>query len=168
VGLPAATMTWLNAIKANFPPSLTFTVPNGGDTILDANGSLIGTWADGGGGTVTGTGVGGFLKGTGVRVVWGTAGITAGRRVKGTTFLVPLQGTDFDASGALAPASLTSLNTPTQSFLTAMGGALMIWSRPFAGDTTPGHVRPARAGTSHAATSATIPSTVSTLRTRRT
>jgi hypothetical protein len=168
VGLPAATLTWLNAIKANFPPSLTFTVPDGGDTILDTNGSLIGTWSDGGGGTVVGTGVGGFLIGTGARVRWGTAGIVGGRRVVGTTFLVPLQGTDFDSSGRLAAASRTALQTPTSAFLTAMGGALMIWSRPKAAQ--PLHVPPlpARSGSSHAAVSATIPFEPTTLRSRRT
>lgn len=167
-GLPAALTTWLNALKANFPPSLTFTVPNGGDLIEDSDGSLQGVWSQGSGGTVTGTGVGGFLQGTGVRVVWGTNGITGNRRVKGSTFLVPLMGTDFDASGKLQPTSLTALDGPTQTFLTGQKPNLVVWSRP-----VPAHIRngvtvPARAGHSSPILTATIPSFVTTLRSRRT
>lgn len=156
-GLPAATVTWLNAIKANLPPSLTLTVPGGGDTLDAATGALNGSWSDGGGGTVTGTGVGGFAIGVGARIVWGTSGIVGGRRVRGTTFLVPLMGGTFDSSGRMQPATVTSLNTPTQAFLTAMGSNLLIWSRP----------KGARAGTTHPVTSATVKTNPSTLRSRR-
>ena len=168
VGLPAAVLTWLNAIKANLPPSLTLTVPGGGDIITDSTGALSGTWSDGGGGTVTGTGVGGFAIGVGARVVWGTSGIVGGRRVRGTTFLVPLMGGTFDSTGRMQPATVTSLNTPTQAFLTSMGGNLLIWSRPRPARTVGGVTIPARAGSSHAALDATIKTNPSTLRSRRT
>lgn len=156
-GLPAATKTWLDASKANFPSSLVFTIPNGGDLINEATGALTGSWSDGGGGTVTGTGVGGFAIGVGARVKWTTSGITAGRRVRGTTFLVPLMGGSFETDGRLRAATITSLDTPLQAFLTGMAGHLTIWSRPV----------PGRAGTHHDVTAAVIPNNPSTLRSRR-
>lgn len=168
VGLPSAAKTWLSALAANFPSSLTFTIPDGGDLIQDVDGALEGTWSDGGGGVVTGTGTQGFLQGTGARVVWGTSGVTNNRRVKGSTFLVPLAAGDFDTSGMMAPASYTSLDTPTQSFLSTMGTALMIWSRPRKAWVYKGVSHPARAGTSHSVISATVDRHVTTLRSRRT
>lgn len=168
VGLPAAAKTWLDALKANFPPSLTFTIPDGGDLLVAENGDLEGTWSDGGGGSVTGTGVGGFLQGTGARIVWGTAGVTGNRRVKGTTFLVPLQAGDFDSSGIMAPASYTALNTPTQTFLTTMGTGLVIWTRRRKADATKTPPVTARDGAMHPVTSATVSRQVTTLRSRRT
>lgn len=167
-GLPAATKTWLDALKANFPPSLVFTVPNGGDSIDDSTGQLTGVWSQGTGGTVTGTGVGGFLQGTGVRIVWNTNGITGGRRVKGSTFLVPLMGTDFDSSGRLQPTSLTALQGPTTTFLTGQSPNLVVWSRPVAAHVKNGVSVPARSGSSSPILSYTIPTFVSTLRSRRT
>jgi hypothetical protein len=157
-GLPAATVTWLNAIKANFPPSLSFVVPGGGDILGEADGALIGSWSDGGGATVVGTGTGGFAIGVGARVRWTTAGITRGRRVRGTTFLVPLMSGSYETDGRIRAATVTALQTPTNAFLTTMGSNLLIWSRPKGAD----------AGDSHPVTAASIPNLPSTLRSRRT
>lgn len=157
-GLPAAAYTWLNASKANFPPNVTFTVPNGGDILLDTTGVLTGAWTDTGGGTVTGTGTGGFAIGVGARVVWGTSGIVNGRRVKGSTFLVPLMSGSFETDGRLRAATIAALNTPLQAFHTSMGTNQVIWSRPV----------PGRSGSSSTVTSATIPVNPATLRSRRT
>ena len=167
-GLPAATVTWLNAIKANLPPSLTLTVPGGGDLIDEVTGALAGSWSDGGGGSVTGTGVGGFAIGVGVRIAWTTTGLVDGRRVKGSTFLVPAMSGTWDSSGRMQPASVTSFNTPTQSFLTAMAGHLTIWSRPRKADATKTPPVTARAGSHHDVTAATVITTPTTLRSRRT
>lgn len=157
-GLPADVMTFLNAIKANFPPGLTYTVPGGGDLLNVATGALTGTWSEGGGGTVTGTGVGGYAIGVGGLINWGTSGIVSGRRVRGRTFLVPLMGGSFDSSGRMQPATVTALNTPLATFLTNVSPALVIWSRPTS----------TRAGSMHPVTTANIPATPSTLRSRRT
>lgn len=157
-GLPAAAKTWLTNSAANFPANLTFTIPNGGDLINETTGALTGSWSDGGGGTVVGSGVGGFAIGVGARVQWTTTGITNGRRVRGTTFLVPLMSGSFDVDGRIRAATITSLNTPLQAFLTGMAGHLTVWSRPV----------PGRAGTHHDVTAASIPTSPATLRSRRT
>lgn len=156
-GLPAATLSWLNALKANFPNDVTFTVPPGGDLIDDATGNLTGSWSDGGGGSVTGTDAGAFQMGSGFRVKWVTGGVVAGRRVRGTTFFVPAASLAFDTSGRLGSATIAAINTANSAFLSAVSPNLVIWSRPV----------PGRAGSSHAVTAATVPSTPTQLRSRR-
>jgi hypothetical protein len=167
-GFTAALTTWLNAIKANLPPSLVCQVPNTGDRIDEASGDLTGTYTDGTAASVTGTGVGGFAIGVGARVVWGTAGIVGGRRVRGTTFLVPLMGGTFDSSGRMQPATVTSLNTPTQTLIASLGSAFCIYSRHLPERVVNGVVKPERMGSSHPVTSATIMTNPTTLRSRRT
>lgn len=157
-GLPAATVTWLNAIKANFPDDLTFTVPGGGDTFDVATGVLNGTWTDGGGGTVTGTGTGGFQLGAGFRVKWSTGGIVNGRRVRGTTYMVPCISDVFGTDGRITSASQASLGSALSTYFAAVSGKLVIWSRPI----------PGRSGTMHPVTAASIPTLPTNLRSRRT
>lgn len=157
-GLPAATMTFLNAIKNNLPDDVTFTVPGGGDTFEVTSGGLNGTWSDGGGGTVSGTDAGGFQLGAGFRIKWGTAGIVNNRRVRGTTFLVPAASAVFGTDGRITSASQASLSTALTSYLAAVSGKLVIWSRPTA----------SRQGSMHPVISATIPSLPTSLRSRRT
>jgi hypothetical protein len=156
-GLPAAVVTYLNALKANFPNDVTFTVPGGGDLVDDATGNLTGSWSDGGGGAVTGTDNGAFQLGSGFRIKWGTGGIVAGRRVRGTTFMVPAASLCFDTTGRLGSATVSAIQTATNAFLSTVSPNLVIWSRPV----------PGRAGSSHAVTSGTVPTSPTQLRSRR-
>lgn len=156
-GLPAAVVSFLNSIKANFPDNLTWTVPGGGDTFDVGTGTLNGTWSDGGGGTVTGTDGGAFQLGSGFRIKWATAGIVNGRRVKGTTFMVPAASAVFSTDGRITAASQASLNAALATYVAAVAGKQVIWSRPI----------PGRAGTMHPITTATIPSLPTALRSRR-
>lgn len=156
-GLPAATVTYLNAMKANVPNDVTFTVPGGGDLIDDATGNLTGSWSDGGGGSVTGTDTGAFQLGSGFRIKWATGGVVAGRRVRGTTFFVPAASLCFDTSGRLGSATIAAVQTATNAFLSTLSPNLVVWSRPV----------PGRAGSSHAIVSASIPSMPTQLRSRR-
>lgn len=156
-GLPAATVTLLNAIKANFPDDLTFTVPGGGDTFDVATGTLNGTWSDGGGGTVTGTDAGAFALGSGMRFKYGTAGIVNNRRVRGSSFLVPCAGLVWATNGRMVPGSQTSIQTALTTFLAAVSGKLVVWSRP----------TPTRNGSMHPVTSALVSTTPTQLRSRR-
>lgn len=156
-GLPAATVTLLNSIKNTFPDDLTFTVPGGGDTFDVATGTLNGTWSDGGGGTVAGTDAGAFALGSGYRVKYSTAGIVNGRRVRGSTFFVPCAGLIWATNGRMVPASATSIQTALTTFMAAVSGKLVVWSRPTA----------TRSGTMHPVTLATVSTTPTQLRSRR-
>lgn len=160
-GFPADVRAFFEAIKANIPSNVTITVPNEGDIINDTNGELAGSWSEpSGGGITTGTFAGDYPQGVGIRVVWNTAGIYRGRRVKGSTFIVPIGGALFGTSGQLDPATQAIIQTAADTYA-ASGSNPVIYSRfSDVGTHTDGE--------NNAVTSATVPSLVSWLRSRRT
>lgn len=132
-GYPAAVLGLFDALKAHVPTGVQIAVPNTGDVLNDATGDIIGTWTEPGGGIITGTGSTAFILGTGYRIVWTTNGIRNGRHVRGTTFLVPTVSSIFDTSGRLTVAAQTTAMTAASAYLSALGGAGRVWSRPKGG-----------------------------------
>lgn len=167
---PAGTTTAPAAIKAFFttlagwmPTGMAWDIPVTGDTIDDGTGELTGVWAHAGGGTVSSSGgTAARAQGVGMRIKWFTGGIVHGRRVQGSTFIVPLMTTAYETDGTLTSAvtgnAVSALNTLISATDT------VIWSRPFSGSTG----NPARAGSSHTVIAGTVPDKVSWLRSRRT
>ena len=158
-GFSAQLQTFFQAIKSLFPPSVTVTVPNTGDLIDASTGALAGVWTDSGGSTTVGTGSGNFALGTGMRVRWVTGGIHKGRRVLGTTFLVPCVSLAFDTDGTPGPSTITVIATAASALIAAAGAGFQIWSKP----TPPG----GSDGVSNQVLAAIVPDTPSGLRTRR-
>lgn len=149
--------SFFNSIKSLVPDALSWTIPNSGDTIDMADGSLVGGWIGTGGGTVQGIGgASPYAAGVGTRVVWNTLGIAGGRRVRGATFIAPILASNFDSAGTIATAALNTIQTAASS-LAASGVAWGVWSRPT--DT--------RAGTFHATNDAIVADRVTALRSRR-
>lgn len=129
-GFPAAFLTFFNDIKALFPPGVTITIPNEGETISDLTGDLNGFWTDTGGGSVTGTGAGGYTRGVGIRIKWKTTGIFSGRRVVGSTFLVPADKGTFTTDGLPTTATVDALEDAGNNLIGDVDGDFLIWSRP--------------------------------------
>lgn len=155
---PAALVAFFTAIKGAFAPNITWTIPGTGDKVDSETGDLIGTWTVAGGGVVNSSGAGAFTRGAGARVVWNTAGIYRGRRVKGTTYLTGLYGGVYDSNGQVGAATVGSILTAATTLLAATTPNLGIWSRPRLGT----------AGEFNSVTGSTVPSEVSWLRSRRT
>lgn len=156
-GLPAAVQTFLFNNAASFPTSLTFTFPNGGDQINEATGALTGVWSVASApNSVSGTGTGNFALGVGMQVRWRTGGIVAGRRVVGSTFLVPTVSTNFAPDGSVSDAVISAM-APRISTLISAVPSLCVWSRP----------KGNRTGTSQIITSGYVPDRPSWLRSRR-
>lgn len=155
---PAAVYAFFNAVKGAFAPNITWTIPGVGDTMDSETGDLLGSWAAAGGGVVNSSGAGSFTRGAGARVVWSTAGIFRGRRVKGSTFLTGLYGGVYDSNGQIGSATVGSVLTAANALLAATTPDLGIWSRPRLGT----------AGEFNSITGASVPSEVSWLRSRRT
>lgn len=158
-GAADAVETFFGALNpVLFPAGLTITVPSSGDIITDTNGELSGTWSDPGtGGTITGTGSGDYALGVGMRVKWTTGSIFRGRRVKGSTFIVPIMGAIFDSTGTIDSATVSSASAAAQAMVTG-GVTFKVWSRPGEG----------YAGSSSDITGGSVPDKVSWLRSRRT
>jgi hypothetical protein len=157
-GDPTAIYNFFNTIKGAFAANIAWNIPNNGDVIDSETGDLVGAWTGTGGGLVTSTGSGVFTRGAGARVVWNTAGIFRGRRVRGSTFLTGLYGGAYDGNGNVGSAALTNFTTAATALLAATSPNLGIWSRP--NDGTPGEF--------NSITSSTVPTSTSWLRSRRT
>lgn len=141
-----------------FPNLVTVTIPNTGDQINDATGEVVGTWTSGSQENWTGGATSQVhAAGVGARVVWNTLGRTNNRRVRGTTFMVPLSVECYDNAGTLSTNALAVLNDNAASFLTAIGPSFVIWTRPANG----------AEGGINSVTSRTVPDKVSWLRSRR-
>lgn len=149
--------TFFTAVAGLFPGSLTWTIPNSGDELDDATGALTGAWTGTGGGTVSGAGGAlTYAAGTGAIVNWNTGIIHNGRRVRGRTFMAPINGNAYSTSGTVVSSSQAALQAAATAFA-ASGVAKGIWSK----GTTPG------GGLYAAISSATVPSRVTSLRSRR-
>lgn len=156
--LPTGAAAFFDAVKAWIPSGTTITIPNGGDLIDEATGTLIGTWGTSGATTVNTSAAGAFAGGVGGRIVWRTSVIRGGYRVRGSTFVAPLMATAYDAQGTLTGTALTALTSAANALLTNVGGELRVWSRP----------RPGLSGAQVPVDAADIPDKVSWLRSRRT
>jgi len=142
-------------------------VPNGGDTIDEANGTLVGGWTGTGGGQVTAPTTGTYSLGNGARIEWLTSAVFGGHHPRGRTFLVPLLAAAFDGNGRLPASQVASFKTAADTLISAAGGDLVVWARPRpAGSGKFGNL-PARAGGAVVITGSSVPSTPTSLRSRR-
>lgn len=157
-GFVADTITFANALAAYLPTQLTLWVENSGDIIDDATGDLAGVWTDGTAGGAAGGQSNGWVDGVGTRIQWNTTGITSGRRVRGSTFVVPLDKGQFDTDGSIVGTTIQGITAATSQFLASADGNMRIFTRPKAGSP----------GKSSTVASATVPDKVSWLRSRRT
>lgn len=156
-GFPAAVRAFFASLTTLLYSGTTITVPNTGDVIDEATGAITGTWTDGAALTpVVGAASGVFAAGVGMQVRWRTGGIVAGRRVVGSTFLIPTTTGAFDATGTPGSATITVVQNAADAYIAAAPFAC-IWSRP----------APGRAGTDHLITSASVPDRPSWLVSRR-
>lgn len=166
-GFPGAVRSFFSSVAGLALPAVTITVPNSGDVISDVDGSLQGVWVDGTApAAVVGTNTGDFAKGVGAQVRWHTDGVVGGRRVVGSTFIVPLAGGIFDTDGTLDATYVTALKTAGDALITSQTD-LAIWSRPQPAREGAHGTLPARTGSSNFVLTCTAPDRVAWLRSRR-
>jgi hypothetical protein len=158
-GYPLAVKNFFDSVKSYFPNTLTWSVPNNGDSLDPLTGDLKGAWTNGTAATVQGTAVNQTVGGTGCRVVWNTAGIHKGRRVRGSTFLCPADGTLFDVNGTINNSALITIGLGAKFLIDDTSSELVVWSKPTKG---------AADGAANVVISSTVPDKVSWLRSRRT
>lgn len=158
--LQAALRTFFTAIQTAFPNLKgDWTFPSGGEIIDSATGELTGAWTGGTPATIPWASSNAvWASGVGARVRWETGAFARGRRVRGSTFLVPLNISAYDADGTIVGVFVTQIQTAANALVAAVP-ELTVWSRPTAagGD-----------GGTATVTSAIVPDKVSWLRSRRT
>jgi hypothetical protein len=162
-GMTADLFAFYDAIKDRLPNGVTVTIPNEGDVIDSVTGELVGSWLDGTATAVGGLGANQCPQGVGLRVVWLTGTVLGGRRLKGSTFMVPLDATMYGTNGLLS-ASRSQFVTAAANLVTATAGEMVVYSRP---KPAPGGVGPDTPGGYGSITASSVPNKISTLRSRR-
>lgn len=95
---------------------------------------------------------------TGAVVNWLTGSVRAGRRVRGRTFLVPLDALSFDATGTLTNTALENVRSGAELLVdSAPVTGFCVWARPANG----------MAGLAAPVTGARVPDLAAVLRSRR-
>lgn len=167
-GWPAALVALFTALKNYVPTGVTWTIPNDAEILDVQSGDLINANSPGGGGTVLSSGGAvDYKPGVGARIRWGTTGIVGGRRVKGTTFIVPTTSQEIP-SGVLQGSSVTAITAAATAYMNTSGIDPCVYSRHRPQKTVNGVVIPERDGSTHLITSVSVPSAITWLRTRRT
>lgn len=112
-------------------------------------------------GVVAGTANTVYAAGVGIRVVWTTQGIRNNRRVRGSTFLVPVVSGAFQVDGTISDTTVTVIQDAAEELIDQMNtvsAPLQVWSAPR--EASPGVINPVQG--------ARVPDMPSWLRTRRT
>ena len=116
------------------PPTYTIAVSNEIEVRAEDTGGLIATVTPPGVAAQPGSsGSPTHAAGVGARVRWQTNGIRNGRRVVGTTFMVPLVSQAFEANGTLGSGTIGNLVTGGNALIgaaNALSLPLAVWSRP--------------------------------------
>lgn len=150
--------TFWNNIKGHIPNAITLTIEPAGDIIEESTGVLTGAWThDALDGTV-GTSSEDFNETTGLVVNWLTDDVAGGRRVRGKTYLVPMDISIYDVGGHLDTGIVAGVQAHCDEHVTAAADNFVIWHRP--GGSTPGSY--------HAVTSAHVSAASAYLKSRRT
>jgi hypothetical protein len=157
-GVVAAVKSLFEQARNYTPGSVTWTIPNGGEVIDVATGQATSSWTQTGGGTVNGEGQNQYAAGVGGRIVWQTAGFNNGRRVRGSTFLVPMSANLYDIDGTFLPAVVIGMQSRIDTVLGSLDGDMVVWSHK-AGTLT---------GSTSVITSGALADRTSWLRSRRT
>jgi hypothetical protein len=164
-GDPADLRAAINSLFDTFSPWFPASGVSGfaqteGEVLNSATGALVGTWSDTTVATFAGSGEQNYASGVGARCVWGTGVIARGRRVRGSTFMVPICADVYDVDGTLASGAYGGMVAAAAAFASASGGDFVIWTRPSTPGGSDGGTAPILSGT--------VPDKVSWLRSRRT
>jgi hypothetical protein len=122
------------ALEPHLPGPVTITMPTILEEIDTATGELLdehtfpgGTLADGAGSSV-------YSAAAGACINWNTVGIVNGRRLRGRTFIVPLQASSYESDGTLTTVARDALVTAGNNLANATTGIdLAVWHRPSPG-----------------------------------
>jgi hypothetical protein len=155
-----------DAIKAQLAPGVSIQVPSSGDTIEETTGEITGSWSvTPAPAVVVSGGSGVYAAPVGAVVNWHTDGIVNGRRVRGKTFLVPLDGDAFQSDGSLGVTALGVIRAAADA-LAAAADPISVWHRPTLASPGPPPVYNAD-GEGFTVNAASVPDMAAVLRSRR-
>lgn len=151
---------FFQTLNGLLPDSVRIAVEPDVDVVEDTTGELINSLNAGQIATVSGAVPGSFAGPSGAVVNWKTGGIRNGRRIRGRSFIVPLSSSIYSSTGILTTGAQDALQTAASALAASTGTPdLMVYARP--------SIAGASDGQSSVVTSATVPSMIAVLRSRR-
>lgn len=161
----------ISTIQTRLPSTVTIQIDPVVDVVDVPSGDLVRSMSYTPLAARVGQATGNYSAASGGVVNWFTAGVRAGRRVRGRTFLVPFGGSALGPNGTLDDTLRTSLIGALNTFIgvdATKPGKLGIYGRPVKAGTNPdGTARAAQPGVWYEVTSFTHPDKVAVLRSRR-
>lgn len=121
---------FFNTIKPQLPSVVKVQVPNEGAVMNPLTGEITGSWSGTTHPLITGGAAGKYAASTGACVTWTTGVFIDGRRVKGRTFLVPLESGCYAPDGSLDDGTRTILQGAVDDLVEAGVDHFGIWHRP--------------------------------------
>lgn len=129
-----AVRAFWDSIKGLLPDEIILTVSPVVDIYNEVDGQLVASVsAPTPPGAVAGTATVTYAMASGLKMSLNTGVIRFGRRVRGTVFIVPAATSAFTATGVVASATKTTINTAGTALLTSLGTSglqLSVYSRP--------------------------------------
>jgi hypothetical protein len=118
--------------KNALPGVVTIQVQNSGFLVDAASGHQVGVWNESTITPTTGTDHNGFNGTAGYTVNWRTDALSPkGRQIQGRTFMVPASASCFDVTtGRLSDAFHTVIQGAADALISAVPGALCVYTRP--------------------------------------
>ena len=122
--------TFFYALRTLLPADVTITIENTGDVLDSTNGDLVDVWAGEAQTPVVGTASGAYAAPVGVLMTWLTATISDSHRLRGRTYMVPVDGSQFGDNGQVAPSPLGYFQTAGDTLVEDGAANWVIWRRP--------------------------------------
>lgn len=156
----AKVRTFFDAFKTYLPNIVTLSFPSSLEEFDTGTGQLVASHSITPAAAVTGTGGSAvFSSAVGACINWKTDLVLNGRRLRGRTFMVPLQSLpSFDGNGTLGVAARVAFESAANALINnASGLPLFVWHRP----------PPGGGGAASSVVAATVNDKTAILRSRR-
>lgn len=132
-GAVAKVQDWLSFWRNRLPTSVKTGVDPTVEAIEETTGELQGFWTATVAAPAGGLGVASFSAPSGACVSWYTSTVRNGRRMRGRTFIVPLDTVSYENDGTLIESIITAAPAVNNAMIADSGaGDLGIWARPSA------------------------------------
>lgn len=125
----AAIGALLTSLRPYIPSVVTYTIPNGGDTVNEGDGKLSGSWSATAPGAVVGSATGIAATPVGFFVSWRSGTVVDAHRPTGKLFIVPAASSAFSTAGVVSASVVTAVNGFAATFLANTIG-FVVWHRP--------------------------------------
>ncbi len=129
VGGGAALQTFFAAVAPMLPSTVKIQVPSSGPQLNPLTGEQTGVWTTASHPQIAGLAGGKYSAASGACVTWVTGVFVRGRRVRGRTFLVPLESGCYAPDGTIDDGTRTIMNAAVATFVTATSPGHCIYVR---------------------------------------